>query len=155
MFLSSKQQIVDVVREAELRDSDFAVLVTDDEKAEQKLNDLGSGEPTTARVLFTTQQRLQLVCRDKSLSDVERYQYRRHPRQVRIWDERLLPAEEVLVIGHDIGGLYSVLKHVRPEIIHDLDQLRHQLATCSDRDIIEVPDLGGRTTCPQPASWAT
>jgi hypothetical protein len=141
MFLSTKQQIVDVVREACLQPSDFAVLVTDDEKAEQKLNDLGTGEPSSARVLFTTQQRLQLVCRDRSFSEVEKYQFRGLPRQVRIWDERLLPTEEVLVNGHDIGGLFSVLKRVRPDMIGDLDQLRDQLASCTDRDIIEVPDL--------------
>src|SRR4051812_7073192 len=63
---------------------DFAVLVTDDEQATQKLNDLGCADPVTARVLFTTQQRLQLVCAKRDFSDVQVYHFRGVPRQVRI-----------------------------------------------------------------------
>jgi hypothetical protein len=141
MFFSTKRQIEDVVDEADLQKGDFAVSVTDDEMAEKKLGDLGSGTPTTARVLFTTQQRLQLVCRDRSFAGVERFQFRGLPRQVRIWDERLLPAEEVTVNVYEIGGLYPALGRVRPELVPHLDQLRDRLWSCNDRDIIDVPNL--------------
>jgi hypothetical protein len=143
MFLFTKQQIKDVIDEARLQRSDFDVLATDDENAELKLGDLVSGDPTNSRVLFTTQQRLQFVCRDRNFSDVEKYQYRGLPRQVRIWDEQLLPAEGVTVNGYDICGLYPVLKRVRPALADDLDQLREQLGRCADREIIDVPDLEG------------
>lgn len=141
MFFFSKQQIEDVVKEAGLQRSDFAVLVTDDEKAEKKLNDLGSTDPTTARVLFTTQQRLMLVCSKRSFSEVDVYQFHGLPRQVRIWDEQLLPAEAVTVNEYDIAGLHPVLKRVHPELVRHLDQLRERLGACKDREIINVPNL--------------
>jgi hypothetical protein len=140
VFLFTKQQIKDVVQEAGLQRSDFDVLATDEETAEQRLGNLVSGDPTNSRVLFTTQQRLQLVCRNRSFADIEKYQFRGLPRQVRIWDEQLLPAEGVIVNAYDIGGLYPVLKRVCPELIGEFDQLREQLGRCGDREIIEVPD---------------
>jgi hypothetical protein len=71
IFLFTKQQIDEVVSKAELRPTDYAVLMTAEDEREQRLIDSGATDPNTARVLFTTQQRLQLLCKDKPFSDVE------------------------------------------------------------------------------------
>src|SRR5579863_482873 len=99
IFFYTKQQIREVVERASLRRNDFAVLMSseEDNEQEQELIDSGNPRPTAARVLFTTQQRLQLVSKSRSFADIEVYHFRGHPRQVRIWDEALLPATEVIV----------------------------------------------------------
>ena len=61
--------------------NDFAVLVMEGDK----LNEFGTKDHNSARVHFTTHQRLQLVCRDRHFSTVSRYYYRDQPRHVRIW----------------------------------------------------------------------
>src|SRR4051794_3311604 len=87
IFLFTKQQIEEVVTRANLDPTDYAVLMTAEDEAERNLIDSGAPDPNSARVLFTTQQRLQLLCKDdKKFSDVEAYHFRGRPRQVRIWD---------------------------------------------------------------------
>lgn len=142
VFFFTKKQIEDIIKDAGLRKQDFAVLVSDEESAEYKLGSLGSDHPHTAPVLFTTQQRLQLVCRDRPFTEVSQYFFRGQPRGVRIWDESLLPAQQVCVNAASIGALYPILNNIRPELIGELDRLRAMLRDCSDHSVIRVPDLG-------------
>lgn len=146
VFFSTKQQIADIIRkiveDAGLSQCDFAVLVEKDDK----LNDLGSQDHSGARVLFTTQQRLQLVCRDgRDFSSVARYYFRDQPRQVRIWDEALLPAESVTVVSRDVGSLHRPLRRKSENIVEYLDALRAKVDACPDHGFFDVPDLEADT----------
>ena len=63
-------------------------------------NSLGSADRQLAQVLFTTQQRIGLLCRGSSFSDTEAFFYQGRSRQIRVWDEAFLPAMP-LVISRD------------------------------------------------------
>jgi hypothetical protein len=145
VFFSTKQQIEHIIEDAGLKQSEFAVWVTDDEKAEKKLNDLGAEDRNSARVLFTTQQRLQLVSRSRPFSSVSRFYFRGRPRQVRIWDEGLLPAESVTVVSSDLGSLHRPLRRRSEDIVAYLDGLRHKVDACPDHGFFDVPDLEAET----------
>ena len=63
IFLFTKQQIDEVVSQAQLATRDYAVLMTAENEGERELINSGAPDPSTARVVFTTQQRLQLRTR--------------------------------------------------------------------------------------------
>jgi len=142
IFLFTKQQIDEVVSQAKLNAADYAVLMTAEDEREQSVIDSGAPDPNTARVLFTTQQRLQLLCKnDKPFSDVEAYRFRRRPRQVRIWDEALSPAAEVIVRAYDIPDLLSTMSGLSPDFASALEKLRDDVQASDDRTVFLVPNL--------------
>jgi len=141
IFLSTKQQIDEVVRQAGLDPSEYAVRMTAENEREQKLIDSGASDPNTARVIFTTQQRLQLLCKDKPFSDVETYYFRRRPRQVRIWDEALSPAAEVVLRAYDISDLLSTMSGLSAGFTTALEKLRDDVQAAEDRAVFLVPNL--------------
>jgi hypothetical protein len=103
---------------------------------------LGCGNPENARILFTTHQRLVTICTGRSFGEVQEFRYRGRLRQVRIWDEGLLPAQTILLSGRDIAGLYRHLpKGIGTELINDLDRFREDFKTAEDRSLIQVPDI--------------
>jgi hypothetical protein len=115
--------------------------MTAEGEGEQKLIDSGASDPSTARVVFTTQQRLQLRCKDKPFSEIEEYRFRRRPRQVRIWDEALSPAAEVIVRAYAIPDLLHTMSGVSPEFAGALEKLRDDVQASNDRSVFPVPDL--------------
>jgi hypothetical protein len=141
IFFYTKQQIQEVVDRAGLMPNDFAVLMTAEEEAEQELIDRGNNKAASARVLFTTQQRLQLVCRDKNFSAVASYHFLGLPRQVRIWDEALLPATETVVRAYDIPGLIPAISALQPEFVEHVNELCARLHGTADREVVFVPNL--------------
>jgi hypothetical protein len=140
IFLFTKQQIEEVVSQAKLNSTDYAVLMTAEGDREERLIEAGASDLNTARVLFTTQQRLQLLCKDKPFSEVEAYHFRRRPRQVRIWDEALSPAAEVIVRAYDISDLLSTMSGVSTDFMSALEKLREDVRACDDREVFLVPN---------------
>lgn len=99
-----------------------------------------------ARVLLTTQQKLEAVCRGKSFRASTGFHYLGGPRSVRIWDESLLPGKEVFLRTDDLAGLLGYLRHPAPELHAALDRLRDQLRQASGGNTIDVPgieEMGG------------
>jgi len=141
IFFYTKQQIEEVVTQAGLNKADYAVLMSPQEESEQALIDSGSANHNRARVLFTTQQRLQLVCRDRDFAAADQYYFLGVPRHVRIWDEALLPATETIVRVYDIPGLIPAVARLSEEMVGDLDELRERVHAAADRDVLLVPDL--------------
>jgi hypothetical protein len=75
----------------ELRKDQFAVRTG---VGNVELNSLGRNDHANAQVLFTTQQKLpHLLQYQKNFAEMPLFRYRSKPRQVRIWDEAILPAE--------------------------------------------------------------
>jgi hypothetical protein len=142
VFMFTKEEIKTFVSEAlaaGLPEKDFAARVHNDD---EEVNALGCGNPERARILFTTHQRLVTICTGRNFGDVQEFRYRGQPRQVRIWDEGMLPSQPVLVNGRQTAGLYPHLPR-RTELIDDLDRFRENLKRADDRSLIEVPDLAG------------
>ncbi len=141
VFTFTKAEIKTFVQEAleaGLSGDTFAARVHSDDR---EVNELGCGDPKRARILFTTQQRLLTICNDRKFSDVAEFRYQDQVRQIRVWDESLLPAHPVLLDGRQIAGLYPHLPNDRTKLIDDLDRLRMSLKEAEDHRIIDVPDL--------------
>jgi hypothetical protein len=140
----SINEIIRAASEAGLNRDQFAVLTSDEEA-----NKLGTDNHPSARILFTTQQRVQKVCDDgRRFDDVQAFHYRGGLRQVRIWDESLLPAEPVAVPRDQIAGLYQYLRRQRPQLVNDLEALVEQLKHAEDKTFVDVPDYSTRHRLP-------
>jgi hypothetical protein len=134
--IQRKEQIRDIVRDAGLSQEDFAVLTADSD-----LNALGSSDANFARVLFTTHAQVGLRSRWKGFTGVEAFYYQDRPRQVRVWDETILPGE-TLVVQRD--AFASLLEHVRrpePMFAQGIEEVFSALGTMKDRATFNVPDL--------------
>src|SRR5262245_58297529 len=74
-------------------------------------------------------------------SDGNLFHFHRRPRQVRIWDEGLSPAAEVVVRAHDIPDLLSTMSGLSVEFTSALEKLRDDVLASDDRSVFPVPDL--------------
>ncbi|AUX77820.1 DEAD/DEAH box helicase family protein [Sinorhizobium fredii] len=110
------EQIDALIAEIGLKPHQYAVRTADKNK---DLNSKGVGEDTgddnyrndRAQVLFTTQQRLYaLASKGLGLKNMRQFDYRGKPRQVKIWDEAILPALPRTVSADDIKHLLRPLR---------------------------------------------
>jgi hypothetical protein len=147
VFMFTKEEIKTFVAEAQaagLPDTAFAARV---HKNDVEVNKLGCGDPEAARILFTTQQRLVTICTGRSFGEVQEFRYRGRPREVRVWDELLLPAQPVLLNGDEIAALYRHLPK-GSGLTDDLDRFRDYLKDTPTRSLIEVPDVAAAHRLP-------
>ena len=85
---------------------EFAVLTSDDER-----NKLGHHDANEARVLFTTQEHLQKRLKSLgSFAKVDSLYFRGKPRQVKAWDETILPGFPITVDLFEAYGLLAPLR---------------------------------------------
>lgn len=118
--------------------SDYAVFTADDD-----CNALGRGKDDAgqARVLFTTQAMIEKRCDGKPFGSVRAFQYRGAPREVRIWDEAILPGQPVVVSSDDIVSLYKPLRRALPDLVETLEVLTQSLKEAKSGSVIPFPDL--------------
>ena len=99
IFLPTFREIKEFIQATGLGPSDLATLTTD----------LGLGErqdlflPTSAPILLTTQQMLLSRCSGRRFETVRDFWFNGSVRQLRIWDESILPAEGVTVTADELG----------------------------------------------------
>ena len=90
-------------------DKDEVAVFTRDEDT----NALGSGDIDNAKVLFVTQQMVDSRLSDgKAFKDLRLFHYLGQPRQVKIWDEAMLPAEELTLNVDALARLPSLLRRL-------------------------------------------
>lgn len=114
--------------------------------ADGDINALAGTTPQEARILFTTQQMLEKSCRDRSFDEVSRFSYRGSPRQVRIWDESMLPGESVTVSADELLGLIDPTRKELPELAKGIEELVGELREAPANRLFQVPsaqELGG------------
>lgn len=133
------EQIEAIVKEAKLRNEDFAVLTSDD-----VMNALGCGRPGQARVLFTTHQMIERRCSSGSFENVSAFHYRGRPRAVRVWDEAILPGQTLTIARDDIPLLLGPLRATLPLLAADLEALFIRLASVECGSSLPVPDFAER-----------
>ena len=98
--------------------------------------------PNEARVLLTTQQKLEAAFKHyPRFADVTGLHYLDRPRDVRIWDESLLPGSEVLLSADDLSGLWGHFRRSVPKLCSSLEHLHAQLKEAATGDILRVPEL--------------
>ena len=126
---------------ADCRD-EVAIWTGDDE-----VNALASANKHDARVLLTTQQKLMAVCRvEGRFGQTEGFHCNGMPRDVRIWDESLMPGEEVMLSEDDLSILLTQFRQPSPKLCRALEDLREDLKACNQGRVFRVPsleDMGG------------
>lgn len=107
VFLFRCEEIRRLIHDMALSENEFAVMVSrTGEYAD--LNKLGNPEPSQARVLFTTQRRLlDYLDGRKKFAEVTEFHYRDQPRNIRVWDETIMPSTEWTVNVYDIPRLFK------------------------------------------------
>ena len=135
-FLARLEEIESLVKDMDLKPDEFAVWTHRDE-----LNALGNPVREEARVLFTTQKRLEGYSKGGThFAAMKELRHKGKPRQVRVWDEAILPALELTA---DMDGLYGLL-HGLSKISDDLrDTIKRFADTLEDHvdEFITMPDI--------------
>lgn len=132
----TREKIEAFVAEAGLSKWDYAVLTSD-----ARLNELGCCDPTKARVLFTTHSMVVSRCQFRSFSNVSEFCYNGSVREVRIWDEAILPGEALTVARDKLAHLFEPLRPRYPALAADIEALFNRLAQAKDGDVIFLEDL--------------
>jgi hypothetical protein len=134
--VSRRDQIRTITQEAALLDGDFAVLTADAE-----LNALGCAVPAKARVLFTTHSMVERRCDGKDFRSTSAFHYRGHAREVRIWDEAILPGRPLTISRDDLGFLFKPLRFRHPALADDIETLFRQLGEAADGQLMQLPEV--------------
>lgn len=139
IFMARLSEIRDFVQRAGLARDQFAVLTGNDD-----LNDLGTDDPNSARILFTTQQRLERECdyQRKKFSELTAFFYNGKQRDIRIWDEAIDLAEPRCISN---GNVYALIGPLQDRGKGDLgDRLADWATSLKGKhtgDIVDVPDF--------------
>lgn len=129
-------QIEEVIRDAELPAGSYAVFTSD-----KDLNALGTSEPSQARVLFTTHSMVESRCEGHAFADVTELHYQDHPRDVRVWDEAILPGRTLTISRDDIASLLKPVRRHNPRLAVALDTLQTALLNAETNTQHVMPDL--------------
>jgi hypothetical protein len=125
-----------VVYELGLSDSDFAVFTS-----HQQANGWSSTPPDQARVLITTHEMVRSRCRGKHYSQVQAFHYQGCVREVRIWDEAMLPGEVVTVSTDDLGSLLKPVRKHLPALAEVLQDLQAELGQQKPDGLFVWPEV--------------
>lgn len=109
---------------------------------DDEVNAKGALVPAEARVLLTTQNKLKAAhCYHDRFSDIRGFHYLGEPRQVRVWDESLMPGSETQLSADAIAGLFDHLRRPAPKLCAALEELHDQLRQATSGDILDFRDL--------------
>ena len=134
--VNRRDQIRTITQEANLSRHDFAVLTAD-----TGLNALGCANPAKARVLFTTHSMVERRCDGKQFCATSAFHYRGRTREVRIWDEAILPGRPLTISRDDLGFLFKPLRSRHPQLADDVENLFQELGRAVDGQLMTLPEL--------------
>lgn len=134
--VSRRDQIKTIIQEANLLDTDFAVLTSDPD-----LNAMGCGLPAKARVLFTTHSMVERRCDQKDFRSTSAFHYRGCAREVKIWDEAILPGRPLTISRDDLGFLFKPLRSAHPDLADAIEKLFNELGKAVDGQLLMLPEL--------------
>lgn len=136
LCFSHLEEIVRLVEEMGLDEADFAVLTSN-----ERVNALSDTQANQARVLFTTHAMLRSRCRDLSFEEVEVFHYQGLVREVRIWDEAMLPGEVVSINTDQLAALRAPLRMSHPALAEAVEELEQALKASGGRGTYDWPNL--------------
>jgi hypothetical protein len=154
VMVSRLAEIDSFVRAIGLRDDEFAALASQSNAEGRQRREMGltAENADRARVLFITQQRLALVSEHgRQFADMRQFYVEGQPRQIRIWDESLMPARGLRLDRYQVASLADgfksngfrdvanwclslaqTLKTADDNTVLDLDMPRHELLELAD-----------------------
>ncbi|KPF83905.1 hypothetical protein IP70_16985 [alpha proteobacterium AAP38] len=135
-------EIENLVRGLQLPSEALSVLTSD-----ARVNALGQSRPDAARVLITTQRRLEMELEGRPFSTASRLFYGGAPRHVRVWDESWLPGRPITVSVYALAGLLQPLSLIHPVLVRSLvgvfDAIRARLEKLGNAGsvVFDMPDF--------------
>ena len=126
-----------LARNIGLKTHEYAVYTSDEET-----NALGTKDIDSARVLFVTQQMVDSRLSDgKKFKDLSLFSYKGNPRQVRIWDEAMLPAEELTLTVDALFRLPSILRKLSSPLADEIRAVCKDVSSLRNRATYRFPDF--------------
>lgn len=143
IFLQRCDMIEAMVERMALSERDYAVMVSD-EGPWKRLNQKGiTGDKRDARVLFTTQQRLEKLSKDGTpFAGMTDFFFNRKPRQVRVWDEAIVPAETFSIRCKKLVSLVDKLNKVDPTLSDTVFDFGYAVKQTESGGLVSVPSFG-------------
>jgi hypothetical protein len=135
LCVSRLDEIRGLVGDMQLASDQFSVLTSD-----RGLNALGV-PVDQGRVLFTTHRMIEVRCDGRSFDEVRELHWNGSARQVRIWDEAILPGQTVTITRDEIASLLKPVRSQHPRLALRLEQLFTDLKAQPDGTITELPDF--------------
>lgn len=136
LCVQRKEQIRSIIKEADLAEADYAVFTSD-----EALNSVGCGDPYSAKVLFTTHAMIESRCQNRKFSTTSEFHYKDRVREVRIWDEAILPGQDLTLHRDIIAALLAPFRTYSPGFADEIEELFNDLKTAKDKAILLLPDL--------------
>lgn len=142
--LSRINEVNTLVKDMRLHTSEFAVLVGKNNG--DRIDDFGNKNINDARVLFTTQQKVDEYLKSVSMfSDLSDLYFRGKPRVIRIWDESLLPGKEITLNIHEIASCQEIVANESVALADAISDMHAAIRQVDDGAIYHVPDLSHHT----------
>jgi hypothetical protein len=89
----------------------------------------------------TTHAMVEKRCFKTSFSDTKILWFQGQPRQVKIWDEAILPGHPVTLGRDSLASLFETLRPRHPEFTKALERFFNELGDTKDKTFLDVPDL--------------
>ncbi len=135
--VSRLEEIATLIGKMHLAKDDVAVYTAD-----ETINALGSDDIDSARILFVTQQMVSSRLSDgKPFGSLDRFHFCGQPRQVRIWDEAMLPAEELTLTVDALARLPSLVRQLSSPLADRMHALCEEVRSLKDGQTCIFPDL--------------
>ncbi|WP_139032158.1 hypothetical protein [Mesorhizobium amorphae] len=135
-FLSRLEEIKALIEAMGLDKKDVGVLTSD-----EGINALGNPTPEDARVLFTTQNRLEGYSKNGTLfAGMKQLHYKGKVRKVKVWDEAILPSTALTLDKDSLLGILRDLRPKKPELAASIEEFAISLGK-HDGDRITMPDI--------------
>ena len=137
--LHTKAEIQSFINDCKLDRDLFSVLVYND-----PLNNEGRGEAgrNEAPILFTTHQMVRSRS-GSSFCTAKDFHYRGKPRNLRLWDESMLPAEPVSFFIDALSSLAAPLRPYEDQFVKELDSFLKTVGFRKSGEQILIPERLG------------
>lgn len=140
------KEIATLAESMGLNEADYSVYVNDSSKEGKKLNALGNQRKADAPIMFTTQQMLESRGkRAKTFKDISEFHWKGSPRQVKIWDEAILPGRPLTVNVTLIDGMTHVIGKRFPKLLATINSLLAQIKRKRKGDFVDIPEFEHET----------
>ncbi|HEY9019294.1 MAG TPA: hypothetical protein VIN17_01435, partial [Paracoccaceae bacterium] len=137
LCFSQREEIARLVEELGLGEADYAIFTG----KEDTVNKPTSTPYGQARILFTTHAMVKTRCRDRCFQDAEVFHYQGEVREVRIWDEAMLPGEVVSINTDQLAALRRPLRMSHPTLAEAVEGLEQVLKASGGKGTYDWPDL--------------
>lgn len=137
LFLNTLAEVEDYASRLSDYPKSLACVTSDD----KKFNGYGlpRSKANVAPILITTQQRFWDNISGAGYEAIEDFHYKGKPRALRIWDEGMVPAQQVVVDSDDLLSLSKPLRVAHKLLLRQIKQLSAEADTLTHGQTLDIP----------------